>query len=87
MRTGARTGRNAKKATRTNISDEDDGDGDGDSDDDDDDTSTATATTPEASTNAPTGPRLAGPRIACGATPDLCSPFGLAAGPKRRAVL
>ena len=37
MRTGARTGRNAKKATRTKISDEDDGDGDGDSDDDDDD--------------------------------------------------
>ena len=36
MRTGARTGRNAKKATRTKISDEDDGDGDGDSDDDDD---------------------------------------------------
>ena len=83
----ARTTKRTKTRTKTSDEDDGDGDGDGDSDDDDDATSTAIATTPEESTNAPTGPRLAGPRVACGATPDLCSPFGLAAGPKRRAIL
>ena len=50
-------------------------------------TYTAIATTPETTTTTPTWPSLSGFRTACGATPDLCSPFGLAAGPKRRAVL
>ena len=50
-------------------------------------TYTAIATTPETTTTTPTWPSLSGLRTACGATPDLCSPFGLAAGPKRRAVL
>ena len=48
---------------------------------------TAAATTPDATTTTPMWPRLVGLRTACGATPDLCSPIGLAAGPKRRAVL
>ena len=30
------------------------------------------------------GPTVIGPRSFYGATPDLCSPFGLAAGPKLR---
>ena len=50
-------------------------------------TTTATTTTPKAAVGTPTGPRLAGHQNARGATPDLCSPFGLVAGPKRRAVL
>ena len=50
-------------------------------------TTTATTTKPKAAASTPTGPRLARHQNACGATPDLCSPFGLVAGRKRRAVL
>ena len=63
-------------------------DGDDDEDDEDgDDDNRHRDETHKAAASTPTGPRLAGHQNARGATPDLCLPFGLVAGPKRRAVL
>ena len=45
------------------------------------------ATRPKPRRSTPGGPTAVGRHILYGATPDVCSPFGLAVGPQQQMIL